>query len=354
MQQITDAVRRRLRDTVPESSIRSCLQLNTPTLFVCPRRGHYKLAEYGDWPPSEHPCYRQSAHGKATLILADCLEWLTFQPKTSIHAIVTDPPYGLVEYSAQDQTKLRAGKGGVWRLPPSFDGATRSPLPRFTVLSVAERSHLADFFAQWATALVPALVPGANVVVATNPLLSYIVAGALANAGLERRGEIVRLVTTMRGGDRPKGAHEEFPGVSVMPRSMWEPWLVFRRPLEGRVQDNLRKWKTGGFRRPSDQRPFGDVIRSAPTRKEERELAPHPTLKPQHFLRRLVRGVLPLGDGVVVDPFCGAGSTLAAASSVGYTSIGVEKDEQYFEMADRAISVLAEYCGPDEGDKPPL
>ena len=52
---------------------------------------------------------------------------------------------------------------------------------------------------------------------------------------------------TMRGGDRPKGAHDEFSGVSVMPRSMWEPWLVFRKPLEGRVQDNLRKWRTGGI-----------------------------------------------------------------------------------------------------------
>lgn len=306
------------------------------------------MAGYDEPSPAEPPLYRQTVHGKATLVHADCVEWLMFQPRASIHAIVTDPPYGLVEYSARDQSKLRAGRGGVWRLPPSFDGASRSPVPRFTVLSVAEREHLADFFAQWATALVPALVPGANVVVATNPLLSYIVAGALADAGLERRGEIVRLVTTMRGGDRPKGAHKEFADVSVMPRSMWEPWLVFRSPLEGRVQDNLRKWKTGGFRRPSDQRPFGDVIRSAPTRKEERELAPHPTLKPQDFLRRLVRGVLPLGHGVVVDPFCGAGSTLAAANSVGYTSIGVEKDEQYFEMANRAIAELAAYCGPNK------
>ena len=96
---------------------------------------------------------------------------------------------------------------------------------------------------------------------------------------------------------------------------MWEPWLVFRKPLEGRVQDNLRRWRTGGFRRPSPDRPFGDVIRSSPTRKEERNLAPHPSLKPQGFLRHLVRGVLPLGEGVVLDPFCGAGSTLAAADS---------------------------------------
>ena len=64
-----------------------------------------------------------------------------------------------------------------------------------------------------------------------------------------------------------KGAHDEFAEVSAMPRSMWEPWLVFRKPLQGRVQDNLRRWRCGGFRRPDGDRPFGDVIQSAPTRK---------------------------------------------------------------------------------------
>ena len=186
-------------------------------------------------------------------------------------------------------------------------------------------------------------MPGANVVVASNPLLSYIVSGALAKAGLERRGEIVRLVMTMRGGDRPKGAHEEFAEVSVMPRSMWEPWLLFRQPLDGRVQDNLRRWRAGGFRRPSAASPFGDVIRSAPTRKEERQMAPHPSLKPQDFLRQLVRGVLPLGEGVVLDPFCGAGSTLAAAEAVGYRSVGIENDPKYFDIARRAIPQLMSY-----------
>ncbi len=147
---------------------------------------------------------------------------------------------------------------------------------------------------------------------------------------------------TMRGGDRPKNAHEEFPEVSVMPRSMWEPWLLFRRPLQGRVQDNLRKWKAGGLRRVSDNHPFGDVIKSHPTRATERAIAAHPSLKPQQFLRQVVRAVLPLGEGVVLDPFAGSGSTLAAAEAVGYESIGVELDPQYVEMARRAIPALAE------------
>ena len=336
---------------VSASSVRSYLRLNTPRFFVRDGRGVYRLpgideeTDGSEETDGHGRCetarpFRSVGCGNATLVQADCLDWLGRREPNSIHAVVTDPPYGLVEYSPNEQKKLRARQGGVWRLPPAFDGAQRSPLPRFTVLSPRDLHALDEFFCRWARRLAPVLAPGANVVVAANPLLSYIVSGALARAGLERRGEIVRLVTTMRGGDRPKGAHEEFSDVSVMPRSMWEPWLLFRRPLDGRGQDNLRRWRVGGFRRPSAASPFGDVIRSSPTSAKERRMAPHPSLKPQDFLRRLVRGVLPLGEGVVLDPFCGAGSTLAAAEAVGYRSIGIENDPQYFEVAARAIPQL--------------
>ncbi len=262
------------------------------------------------------------------------------EPNT-IHAIVTDPPYGLVEYSPSHQAKLRSGKGGVWRIPPSYDGHQRAPLPRFTTLTEADLEQLSLFFELWAEKALRILVPGAHVIMASNPLVSHLVSVALNKAGLERRGEVVRLVTTLRGGDRPKNAHDEFPDVSVMPRSMWEPWVLFRKPAEGRISDNLRKWKTGGLRRISDEQPFGDVIKSHPTGKRERQIAPHPSLKPQAFLRQIVRAMLPLGEGVVLDPFAGSGSTLAAAEAVGYRSIGVELDDAYFDLAGTVIPQLA-------------
>ncbi len=348
--EIEEAVRQMIGQAAP-SSVRSYLRLNTPDVFERSTRGHYSLREvrgvretqspYQLEPAKEDEDWPSVLFGRTKLIHADCFDWLRRQPQNSIHAVVTDPPYGLFEYTAEQQTKLRMGRGGVWRIPPSFDGVVRSPLPRFTVLTPQDLQGLERFFLEWARLLLPVLRPGANVVVASNPLVSFIVSGALARAGLERRGELVRLVMTMRGGDRPKAAHHEFRGVSVMPRSMWEPWLLFRKPVSGRVQDNLRRWKTGGFRRPSEDRPFGDVIPSSPTHKSERTVAPHPSLKPQAFLRVVVRGVLPLGEGTVLDPFAGSGSTLAAAEAVGYSSVGVEKDPVYFETARKAIPRLA-------------
>mgnify|MGYP006284710463 CR=1 FL=1 len=283
--------------------------------------------------------------GGYRLFNRDCFEWMAERGADTVEAIVTDPPYGLKEYSEGQQSKLRAGRGGMWRLPPNLGGKKRSPVPRFTVLKKKDKERLGRFFREWGELAFGVLVPGGHLFLATNPLVSQIVYSALMEGGLEKRGEIVRLVQTLRGGDRPKNAHEEFPDVTVMPRSRWEPWGLFRKPLEGRVKDNLRRWGTGGLRRDSPERPFGDVIKSAPTRTKERALAPHPSLKPQDFMRRLVRAALPLGRGVVLDPFMGGGSTIAAAEWCGYESIGVERDPHYYEIAVSAVPKLLELPG---------
>ncbi|MDE0006285.1 MAG: site-specific DNA-methyltransferase [Rhodospirillaceae bacterium] len=336
---------------VPASSVRSYLRLR-PDAFH--RTGHGRYALKRDVDESGRKVDDSNAqtepvaiHGPAVLYQADCFDWLKAAEENSCHAIVTDPPYGLVEYSEKEQRKLRDGKGGVWRIPPSFDGHRRSPLPRFTTLSASDLQDMYEFFERFGGSVARVLVPGAHVFVASNPLVSHIVASALADSGLENRGVISRLVMTMRGGDRPKNAHEEFSGVTVMPRSMAEPWLLFRNPLEGRVQDNLRKWRTGGLRRISNKKPFGDVIASHPTRPVERRVAPHPSLKPQAFLRQIVRAALPLKRGVILDPFAGSGSTLAAANHIGYTSIGVEVSSRYVEIAQEAIPRLESLRCPD-------
>lgn len=283
---------------------------------------------------------REKTSGPYKIYHVDAFDWLRDAPPNAIHAVVTDPPYGLVEYTPAQLEKRKNGRGGVWRIPPTFDGCQRQPLPRFTVLTDADKEALRAFFRRFAECLMPVLVPGAHVFIATNPLVSYLVYEPLIQAGFEKRGEVIRIVHTLRGGDRPKGAHREFDEISVMPRSCWEPWGLFRKPCEGRVQDNLRKWGTGGLRRPSKDEPFKDLIQSSPARGEERIIGLHPSLKPQHFLRQIVRAALPLGRGVILDPFMGSGSTVAAASALGLQSVGLENNREYFDLAVRAIPKL--------------
>jgi DNA modification methylase len=106
----------------------------------------------------------------------DCLDWLHACAPNSIHAVCTDPPYGLIEFSEKEVSKLRNGnKGGVWRIPPSIGGHRRDPLPRFTILTEQQKQNLFEYIREFGRALYPALVPGAHVCVAGHPMLQYLV-----------------------------------------------------------------------------------------------------------------------------------------------------------------------------------
>lgn len=281
--------------------------------------------------------------GASRLIQADCFDWLRRVPSDTIHAVVTDPPYGVKEYESDQLHKRANGKGGIWRIPPSFDGSNRQPLPRFTALDAAERAQLRKFFAEWGGLVLNALRPGGHVFIATNAFVSQLVLGALIESGLEFRGELIRLVRTLRGGDRPKNAETEFSGVSSMAKGCYEPWGILRKPLRPgmRVSDCLREYQTGGLRRYLTDKPFEDVVLSERTPRRERDIANHPSLKPQSLMRRLVYAALPLGQGIVVDPFMGAGSTIAAANAIGVNAVGVERHHEFYDMACVAVPRLA-------------
>ena len=63
----------------------------------------------------------------------------------------------------------------------------------------------------------------------------------------------------------------------------------------------------------------------------------HPTVKPTELMRYLVRLVMPPG-GVVLDPFMGSGSTGKAALQEGFRFVGIEREAEYFEIAERRVS----------------
>src|SRR5260370_35105072 len=101
--------------------------------------------------------------------------------------------------------------------------------------------------------------------------------------------------------------------------------MLFRKPIKKKpVAENLRRWKTGSLRRLSPDKPLPDAIPSGRTPKREEAISNHPCLKPQNFMRIIVRALLPLGEGTILDPFMGSGSTIAAADAVAYRATGLE------------------------------
>ena len=66
----------------------------------------------------------------------------------------------------------------------------------------------------------------------------------------------------------------------------------------------------------------------------------HPTVKPIKLMRYLCRLITPKG-GTVLDPFMGSGSTGIAAKDEGFEFIGIEREKEYFEIAERRVSVAS-------------
>src|SRR5229473_2898434 len=98
---------------VAPSSVRSYRRLNTPGYFIRTDRAQYVLDEdllrFARKVTAKTRQPRSHSHGGVTLFLDDCLNWLRDRDPQSIHAVVTDPPYGLIEYSDEQQDKLRSG-----------------------------------------------------------------------------------------------------------------------------------------------------------------------------------------------------------------------------------------------------
>ena len=63
----------------------------------------------------------------------------------------------------------------------------------------------------------------------------------------------------------------------------------------------------------------------------------HPTVKPVELMKYLCRLVTPKG-GIVLDPFMGSGSTGMAAKDEGFEFIGIEKEKEYYEIAEQRIN----------------
>src|SRR6266849_1008817 len=81
-------------------------------------RERLRESEQGSWEELRELGEERRHHlsERATYVLDDAIHWLSELPPGAIHAIVTDPPYGVLEYEEKDHNKLRAGRGGVWRI----------------------------------------------------------------------------------------------------------------------------------------------------------------------------------------------------------------------------------------------
>ena len=92
--------------------------------------------------------------------------------------------------------------------------------------------------------------------------------------------------------------------------------------------------RTGTFN--NEGRALHDFYETSVTPKSEREFGKHPTQKPVELMNYFVNTLSNPGD-LVLDPFMGSGSTGVSAMRLGRRFMGIELNENYFDISAKRL-----------------
>jgi DNA modification methylase len=284
---------------------------------------------------------------------ADCTDFLQGIPAGSVHAVITDPPYGLDGMDdgwSPSSLEERTAKAGVV-----------GGLPVGMAFNPGQGRRLQSFLQPIFALCLAALVPGAFLVAFAQPRLSPWMAMAADGGGFEVRD----IVAWGHGGGQGKAftlshfvrrmpipAEEQDAIIASMGgrrtpqlRPEIESILVAQKPRDGTFLENWRKWRTGLVRVDFNERTQqGSVFRFPKARDGVR----HPSVKPVPLMERLIE-VFTLPGQTVLDPFLGSGSTAVAAARTGRRFLGCDIDEGYVRLArERVEEALADFNTNEE------
>lgn len=141
--------------------------------------------------------------------------------------------------------------------------------------------------------------------------------------------------------------------------SLYEPILMVNKNSKAKYtfnhQEIMVEAKTGATRKLIDYRknppqPYsvekvpGNVWDFSRVRFKMEEYENHPTQKPEALLERIIKASSNVGD-LILDPFSGSFTTSAVAARLGRNAIGIDMNEEYFEMGLRRTGITYKYNG---------
>jgi site-specific DNA-methyltransferase (adenine-specific) len=287
------------------------------------------------------------------VVHADCRAALPTLSDASVHLILSDIPYGI---GIDDWDVLHANTNSALHgCSPAQKKAGAvfqkrgKPLNGWSAADRAIPKQYQDWCASWAGGWLRVLKPGGAALVFAGRRLAHRCATALEDAGFTlkdmlgwqrdaaaHRAQRVSVVFERRGDD---AAARDWDGWRVGNlRPVFEPILWFVKPyaIGGTIADNALEHGVGAYNETAFANRTGVADNILRISAEPNEGGLHPTQKPLRLMQALIELTTRPGQ-LVLDPFCGSGTTLLAAKSLGRKYIGMETNAEYCRVAEERL-----------------
>ena len=106
-------------------------------------------------------------------------------------------------------------------------------------------------------------------------------------------------------------------------------WIYWKKNTNGNFADGELAWTSFNKALTEYEHTWNGLLQQNMKEKEQRK---HPTQKPLPLMIKILEDYTTPAD-IIVDPFMGSGTTLAAAKSLGRKAIGMEINKAYCEIA---------------------
>ena len=287
----------------------------------------------------------------------DCFERLLTLPAESFAACITDPPYnyefiGHKWNSSESKRRMEAvskesGSSTLVKNIPygsGLAGGVRNE--RWYRRNKENIEDYRDWTEAWGREVFRVLKPGAYIAVFNSTRTVGQVQVALENVGFYARDILVY----RRQSGIPRGlnlasklrklGHEvpdEATKLHSALRNEWEGVALLQKPLVKNYFTTYEAYGTGLMETINPDGGFqSNILEGFRPDSDDRKVN-HPTNKPLALMKKLVSMLVPENQNVI-DPFAGSGTTLLAAKSLQRSSLGIEADPDYVEIAKSRIS----------------
>jgi site-specific DNA-methyltransferase (adenine-specific) len=289
-----------------------------------------------------------------TIIVADGIQAVKKLPDNFVHLILSDIPYGIGvdewDVLHKNTNSALLGSSPAQQKAGAIFKKRGKPINGWSEADREIPRQYYDWCAQWAPEWLRVLKPGASAIIFAGRRFSHRCITAMEDAGFSykdmlawirqkapHRAQRLSVIFERRGNLKAANNWRGWRVGNLRPT--FEPILWFTKPYKigTTIADNVLDQGVGAFNEDAflKYEAARDNILSSGFSAGEAGL--HPTQKPAKLIQALIE-LTTLEGHLVVDPFCGSGTTLVAAKNTSRRYIGFEINEQYVAIAKKRLA----------------